>query len=314
MKIFLGHWNSVMHDVHNVLEDRGHEIVQFAEDLMNPKKLDVALFWNETQGGASGKYKDWRDYVKDCNKAGVRTILYQHGRFGTSRIFPPFSEELTCQTAMLWGEADRRRYLEAGTPPEKLKIVGCPLFTHLIPREKQKIPTVVFCPEHWGDEVEENLAVAQQLRKLKGVNIITKVINGEHHLDWYDNPVITDRRHPDHLRVTAEVLSKADVVVGVFASTFELLAQKLDIPVVIADVWRPKGCSGDERYKTYHREMAGGVDRVPLDKLNETIYNVLKHPDHLRAERKQAVIDDGGTTADPIMEMVNTIENGSNKN
>lgn len=309
MKIFLAHWNSVMLGVHQRLLDEGHEVVTDGQFLENPKGIDAGLFWNETTMGNNVKH--WREFVEEWNKKKIPTYLYQHGRFGTSRIFPPFNENLLCSKALLWGESDRKRYESVGTSPERIKVVGCPLFQTLIPRVKQDKPTIVFCPEHWGDEVEENLAVAQELRKLGKVNIITKVLKGNHHLPWYDNPIETDRNTPEHLKVVAEVLSKADVIVSVFASTFELLAQSLDIPVVVVDLWRPKACSGDERYRNYERPMAKGVDRVPLKDLNCAVKFALKHPQYNSPDRKKAVLADGGDFADPIGNIVREVTRAS---
>jgi len=46
-----------------------------------------------------------------------------------------------------------------------------------------------------------------------------------------------------------------------------------------------------------------------IDKLNETIYHQLKHPDELKEERHQSCIDDGGVDIkDPIGEIVKVIE------
>jgi len=306
MKIFLGHWNSVLYDVQNELIRQGHQVTTDSSFLENPRDLDVGVFWNETFMGNNKKH--WGDFVNDFNKKGIKTVLCQHGRFGTSRIFPPFNEKLQCQKACLWGNADKARYMSVGTSQDRLFVTGTTLFKNLKPRVKQKKPTVVFCPEHWGDEVEENLAIALELRKIKGINIVTKLLEGNHYVDWYDNPVITERNSPEHLKMVAEVLSKADVVVGLFASTFELLAQHLDIPVIIVDIWRPKSCSGDDRYKEYKRNIANGTNIVKLHELKDAIKYAIKHPEFMRDERKKAVIEDGGSDIkDPVQEIVKVI-------
>lgn len=311
MKILINHWNSVLYRVHDELERRGHEVLVGIEYILNPPKdLVAALFWNETM--MKCEPKPWGEYVKDFKKKGIKTFLYQHGRFGTSRIFPPFNEPLICDKVLLWGEADRKRYESVGTPSDRIVVTGCPLFMSLKSRIKQKKTTIVFCPEHWGDEVEENFAVAQELRKLKKVNIITKLLKDNHYIEWYDNPVLTDRNSPDHFEITADVLSKADVVVGVYSSTFELMAQYLDIPVIVVDTWRPKACSGDEKYKTYRREKSNGVTYVTVDKLNDAIKFYLKRPEYMQAERSHAVIEDGGAQyADPLKNICDAIEHES---
>jgi hypothetical protein len=306
MRIFLGHWNSVLYDVQKELVRLGHEVFTDLEHLENPKGLDVGVFWNETQF-SNGK-KHWADYIDDFKKKKIRTVMCQHGRFGSARIFPPFNEKPRCDVICLWGKSDRSRYISVGVPEKKIHVTGTTIFSHLKPRETQKKTTIVFSPEHWGGEVEENLAVAQTLRKLKKVHIITKLLKDSHRADWYDNPVISDRNTPEHLEAVADVLSKADVVVSVFAGTFELLAQSLDIPVIVADIWRPKACGGDDRYKTYQRPRASGVTYSSLENLNDAIKFCLKRPEYLQAERKRAAIDDGGIQyINPLQNIVDVI-------
>jgi hypothetical protein len=108
----------------------------------------------------------------------------------------------------------------------------------------------------------------------------------------------------------ADVLSKADVVVGISESTFELLAEYLDIPVVIADIWVPKSCQGDPRYKEFKLEYSNACTKVKdMSKFEDAIRYAIKHPEHLRAERKQVAIDDGGVNIeDPVGELIKQIE------
>ena len=102
-------------------------------------------------------------------------------------------------------------------------------------------------------------------------------------------------------------MATADIVVGVSESTFELFAEYLDIPVVIADIWIPKACGNDERYKEYHREYSDGCVRVKdVFKLPEAVEYALKHPEHLREERKKVVLEDGGP-GNPLQRMVDTV-------
>jgi hypothetical protein len=98
------------------------------------------------------------------------------------------------------------------------------------------------------------------------------------------------------------------VVVSVFAGTFELLAQSLDIPVIVADIWRPKACGGDDRYKTYQRPRAKGVTYVSLNKLNDAIQFSLKRPEYMQGERRCAAILDGGVNiTNPLNKIVQVI-------
>ena len=179
------------------------------------------------------------------------------------------------------------------------------------PRVKHKGTNVVFCPEHWDTDVVENGIVAGTIRELRGVNIITKLLKNEHQKEMYDNPVISDRRLENHLDIVADVLSIADLVVSPIDCTFEMLAESLDIPVVVYGKWIPKECRGDERYKEVKRVYSEGCKVVDdITKLNETIYHQLKHPDELKEGRYKACVGDGGIQIkDPVKEICDAILN-----
>lgn len=302
LNIVLFDFNNILTDVAEELAKRGHNILsgQVTDEMV--KKADVIVLWNETPMGG------WDKWVKSLK--GKRTVLMQHGRRGTSRIYPPFNEPLKSNVICAWGENDRKRLTSAGVSPEKIKVTGTTIFSHLKPRIPHEGINVVFSPEHWDIDVAENFIVNSQLAKLRGVNVITKCLTGEHTEGVYPNPVWSDRRSDDHLDIAIDVLRKADVVVAVSESTFELLAQALDIPVVIADIWTPKACGGDERYRLYTREYSNACTRVKdMSKLNDAIMFAIKNPEHLREERKKIVIDDGGTNLDSLQEIIKVIEN-----
>lgn len=306
LKVLLFDFNNILFDVAKELENRGHELMPFYVDgkLNNWKKADVIVLWNETDLGG------WRDWIIEAKKAGKRVVLMQHGRRGTSRIFPPFNEELRSDVVCAWGENDRIRLESCGVPSERIKVTGTPIFKHLKPRVLHEGYNVVFSAEHWDIDVVENFIVKSQLEKLKGVTVISKLLEGEHTENVYPNPVWSSRKKDGHLDICANVLSTADLIVGISESTFELMAEILDIPVVIADIWTPKACNGDERYREYRREYSNACTRVPLDKLNSTIMEQLKHPWIKREEREVIGILDGGTNIDnPLLEIIKVIEN-----
>ena len=308
MRIAISHWNNVLVDVEKELRRRGHEIVK--NPWQDMSRLDAVVLWNETEDSG-------RPYVEKAKKFGARTILVQHGRRGTSRIYPPFNEELASDIACVWGEGDKRRLIEVGIPEERIVVTGTPIWRHIKPKIEHSGLNVVFSPEHWdGREVVENAIVAGQLRRLEGVKIITKGLEGEHDPKIYDNLVMSDRNKPGHLDVCVDVLRKADLVVGISESTFELMAQIMDIPVVIADIWIPKACAGDERYKEYKRIYSNACKRVKnIFDLNKTIKQQLKHPDELKEQRAKIAIEDGGTNIkDPLKRICDIIEGNGQQN
>jgi hypothetical protein len=296
-------FNNILTDVIEELGKRGHNMMggQVTDEMI--KMADAILLWNETPMGG------WDNWVKSLKDK--RTILFQHGRRGTSRIYPPFNEPLKSDIICAWSENDRKRLEGAGVPPEKIKVTGTTIFSHLKPRRPHKGINIVFSPEHWDIDVAENFIVNSQLGKLKGVKVISKLLHDEHTPGVYPNPVWSDRRSKDHIDIFTEVLAEADVVVAISESTFELCAQAMDIPVVIADIWVPKACNKDERYREYQREYSNACTRVKdMSKLNEAIMYAIKHPEHLREERKAIAIADGGINIkSPLEEIIRVIEN-----
>lgn len=308
MNILLFNFNNVLTDVEEELVKRGHTLLPMNGHSSTIKKADLIIVWNETELGG------WAGMIREFRKLGKKVILVQHGRRGTSRIYPPFNEKLNSDVVCVWSKNDKERLMSVGVSEERIRITGTTIFQHLKPRVKHDGFNVVFSPEHWDKDVAENLIVADELRKLKGVNIITKTLKGNQVEALYDNVVSSERNSKDHLEIVADVLSKADLIVAISESTFELLAESLDIPVVIADCWIPKACDGDDRYKEYHREYSNACAKVPLSELNKTIMTHLKHPELLHEERKQIIIDDGGTDIEnPLEEIIKIIEDGRPK-
>lgn len=314
MKILIFDFNNILHDVEMELVRRGHEILPHRlknGELIDWRLADVMVVWQETDLGG------WKGIIKDWQRAGKRVVLMQHGRRGTSRIFPPFNEELVSDQLCVWGENDVVRMTSCGVPREKIHVTGTPVVQHVQSRIPHNGINIVFSPEHWDTEVPENALVRDTLRKYvkwrfpwqKKINIITKILEGEHNPYQYDNPVSSNRNRPGHLDIAVSVLQKADAVVAISESTFELLAEIMDIPVIIADIWEPKACAGDDRYKDYHREYSNACTMVrDMDKLGDTIMHHVRNPHLLRAERAEIGRLDGGTDiGDPVSEIINVI-------
>ena len=284
MKIFLIDHNQVLGDI-----KKDFDIVDKIEDA------DVVILWNDV-------LPIERAIINLARSLGKKTIVIQHGRWGTSRYYPPFNEKIQADKLLVWGVFDRRALIEAGQNPKKIEVVGTTVFSHLKSRVKHKGTNVVFFPEHWDKPVVENSQVRDELRKLKGISILTKLIDSpSHEKKLYDNVIYSDRSNDNHLDVCADVLSIADVVVGISESTFGLLAAYLDIPVIIMEEWTPKAFGGDMRYtEGYRRIISPAAKRATLKRLCDTIKHQLKNPAELKEERKQVCIDEGGLGLDTI--------------
>ena len=160
-KILIFDWNCVLQNVEAELIQRGHTILANDGNQENFRKADILLIWNENENGG------WREVIRRAHKYKKKVILFQHGRRAVSRIYPPFNEQLESDLVCVWGENDKKRIMEVGVPEKKIRVIGCPLFKHLIPRVKHEGINVVFSPDHWEQDIEENLIIADELRKLK---------------------------------------------------------------------------------------------------------------------------------------------------
>jgi hypothetical protein len=301
MRIAIAGWNNITVDIEKELVKRGHFLTP------NFKKADAIVVWNELVSLGNDKI------VLDAQKRGANTVLLQHGFRGVSRIHAPFNDPLLSRRACVWGQGDVERLVGLGVPRDRIVVTGNPILRYLKPRVKHEGINVVYGPEHWdgnANEVPENFIVASALRKIKGINVITKLLVGENNPSMYDNPVYSDRAVRGHMEIVADVLSQADVVVAIKESTFSLLAEILDIPVIIADIWVPKACMGDEAYRNFPNFFTNACARVKdLSKLEEAIKFAVKHPEHLREERKKIGIFEGGTDhANPVEEIIKVIE------
>lgn len=286
MKLFLLEHNSVFQDI-----KREFEVVSKIEDA------DKVILWNDVNPLE-------RSICALAKSLGKETIVYQHGRRGSSRYYPPFNEPITADKYFAWGEKDKQDLIGAGHPADKIFVVGTTIFSHLKPRESNgRKPTVVFCPEHWDRPVEENIRVRDELRKLRGVNLMTKLIES-HNLFDFDKPVKSNREEDSHLDICGDVLRHADIVVGVSESTFELMAQYLDIPVVIMSEWEPKAFGGDMRYTQYTRRIISRASKqTTAERLVETVIDQLRAREELKIARREVCVEEGGVGLNCIDEI-----------
>jgi len=295
MKLTVYNWNQVLDEV--IPELKGELIDDW-------KKADKLVVWCES------KIYGWREAIERAQKRGKEVILYQQGIWACDWVRPPFSEPIISNKVLVWGQEDKRRLVKYGTPAEKIIVTGSPIIKHLKPRVKHEGKNVVLALEHWdeGQDCLENQIIASELRKLEGVKVITKGLIGENDPSFYQNPVFTNRFEGGHFEKVAEVLSTADIVVGLTESTLQFFAECLDIPVIIVDIWQPKVRGGDERYLDFHPNFLNGVTHVAIKDLNKEIYRQLKHPEIKREERKQSAIDNGGINLpNPVKTIVDII-------
>jgi len=290
MKIFFSDHNQVM----SGLEEH-FEKVDFDE-------AEKVVLWQDVMG-------EGRGLAKLAHLKGKPVIQILHGRRGYTQYGYPWNKEMISDKFCVWGKTDVDTLTRFGIPPEKIVITGTTVFSHLKPRVKHKGTNIVFSPYHWDIDIPENDQVVEVLRKMKGINITTKIME-VHDIKKYDNPVFSHRDRPKHLDICADVLSKADLLVSISEGTFELMAQILNIPVVIANLFTPRPCNNDMKYLQWKLPFSEAVKKEPdIKKLASVIRQQLKNPDELREQRRSAALNDAGIEIkDPLQRMVEVIK------
>ena len=292
MKIYAQDHNNILVDV----------IKQFEE--VELKDAEVVVLWQDVIGLGKGIAK-----LAHLQKKPV--IVCQHGIHSIVDYCPPLSYPLLADKICVWGPRDKEDLLRIGISKKRIELTGTTIFNHLKPKEKHKGINIIFRPAHWDiRQINENKVVAEALRKIKGINIITKLVETQDP-EGFDNPIQSHRDEPGHLEACADVLSKADLVVAVAGDgTFEMMAYFLDIPVVIPDIWSPKFFLNKPSFPMIYTEAC---DLVSLSNLEKTIWENLEHPEKKEEERKFVTIQQGGrglpgNPLDKIVEVIKTIK------
>lgn len=266
----------------------------------NVDDADVVVLWQDVLGIEKGV----AELAKLKNK---KVVVLQHGRNATVDYA---NYPLVADKICVWGTKDEERLKSYGINPKRIELTGTDVLYHTKPRVKHEGLNVVMRPIHWDTAyIEENIILRDALRKINGINITTKITEA-HNPNDFDNPVYSYRDESNHLDVCAEVLSKADVVVGAGEDgTFEMMAYTMDIPVVIADIWQPKTFLGRPPQEAVY---TNACEVCKLEDLEKVVLNTIANPDKLKKERWQLAYEEGGVglpdvPADKIMRVINNL-------
>jgi len=224
--------------------------------------------------------------------------------------------ELLADRVCVWGNEGQDKLLSAGIPIKRIEITGTTIFSHLIERKPHKEINIVFCPEHWDYDIEENLKMMTELSPICKKNnwrLIAKIMEKHESKNYNlaDEIAFSHRDKLGHLEECAEVLSRTDIVVTLSEITFELMAQYLNIPVIACDIVRPRTFNENLKYLDYIRPFSKAVKKIQeLKYLEETIKQQLEFPNELQKERLDVCKYEGGIyIKDPLQKMIDVIEN-----
>ena len=285
-KVYLGDHNNVLVDL-----KEHFELVESIDEA------EAVVLWQDVLGMS-------RSIVRLAHSQGKKVIVVQHGRHSTMDYCPPSNYEFISDKLCVWGEQDVDRLVGNDFDSSKIVLTGTTIFSHLKSRRKHTGKNVVFVLAHQDCEIEENKDVAEALKKIEGINVITKGIE-VHNPEGFQNYISSNRSADNHLDICADVLRDADIVVAIKDDTFSLLAYSLDIPVIIPKVWRERNMLGRES----HERFTEACELVELEDLGEAIKRTLNNPDRLKAQRMKVAIEEGGVNLpNPLKTIINVIQ------
>lgn len=240
----------------------------FFELVSDYKQADAVLLWNDL-------VEREREIALTCNYLGIPTLIFQHGLRATREYSPPFCKPLIANKILVWGPKDKERLQNVGISSKDVIITGSTLFEKIPEKQVHNGINVVFAPMHWYEEHSENIEIAKKLLEIKGINLITKMVDRNEVDPIYLNPIITSANAKNHKQVCWDLLAKTDLVVSATESTFEFMAYALGIPVIVVNNWIPKFHMDRIFLKNINSDNSSACIMINIDDLIITINNIL---------------------------------------
>ena len=289
-------------------EDHGNilnNIIPYFRAVDSVDKADAAVLWTDVACDALKHAKK----AKELNKP---LIVVQHGRCVSGDYLPPVNYPLLADKLCVWGVHDYLQLIRSGLPANRIVLTGSPLFDG-VDRKKNAHNgvNVIFAPKHWQEEVDENREIIRALHKIRGINVLAKILP-VHEKELYGNNLLLTRSHQkDHINRTFEFFRTADVLVSNQAGTVELLALYLDIPVIFVDNAIKRPFFDNKKYALRNRTYRGGTEIIKdVSLLEGAIKKHLDCPTLLQKERSEellmtAGVGIGGRATQRIVDVIN---------
>ncbi len=223
---------------------------------------------------------------------GIPSFIMQHGRFAASD-YAYNGKEPAGDYFFAWGAGDVEMAIEGGWKPEQVIQVGAAQLHERV-KAKPDGKTVVFAPVHLESLNSINKRnktsakdVWEKLCKIKDINPIAKLLDGEHLLEDFTGGTVclTNRQDKGQAKKIFKLLSKASCVVSQIEGTFELFAYAMDIPVV-----HVKGSYTSDDAERWH----SAANLVSFEGMEDAILDAIDNPEINRKERADIVKKDGG--------------------
>lgn len=129
-----------------------------------------------------------------------------------------------------------------------------------------------------------------------GKGLVNVKLTGVHDNFQYMSPLaITQQNSDNHIATTVELLRNTDVMVCLEEGTMQLLACALDIPVIVADVFKYGNYGGVANYDSIEKISTAACYRTnKIEKIGTLIDAALKNPAELRRQRITVCEKEGG--------------------
>lgn len=261
--------------------------------LVKPEKAKALFLWADS----FGPVREMAEYGKTLGKP---VIVLQHGKQSVREYTTPPYFTLIADKICVWGPRDLKTLLDYGYDKNRIVLTGCPLFANKerTRDNKNDIPHVVFSPAKWECEIEENIDVYNELIKIKGIKVTSKLIEKCHDPKKFGKNIVITKFKGDlkMMDTIFKLLRTADIVVTNMLSTFDLIAIYLGIPVVFIDNFRPRAFHdiSKETVEDYAKKSVPpkSVDYTKnIKDLHELIKLNLEKPDRLKAEREKELYE-----------------------
>ena len=290
MKVYIADFNGVLTE----LKDNVNLVT-------NWRDADTLVIWQDVVG-------DGPTIAQEAHSLGKRVLVAEHGLLSINDYIPPLSKPLIGDKYLTWGQRTKDWLIEkAHIHPDRIFVTGTLLQNNIIPLKPHKTKRILFAPRHWGKEIPENIQVANELKKLD-VFVYTKIVEGEHDPNNYENPIQTNRVVENHIKECFKAISEADIVVGIGEGTFAALTYMMGLPYVSVDNWIAKNLLGKlYTREVFNEQISNACVQTPVSKLNGTIMYELEH-DTKKKERKEFLkyaLNIPGKPLDRFLEVIN---------
>lgn len=255
------------------------------EIVDNWMEAEAVVVWQDIRG-------ELVQIVANANLVGIPTVVMQHGLRASREYSSDFGKMLLAKKIMVWGPKDKERVMSGGVEAERVEVTGTSIFESLKEPETHEGKNVLFVPLHWDKEIIENFEVARKLASIKGINIRTKLIEGQEE-SQYQNVIRSNRDQTGHLETIGKILKTTDLVVSLSESTLEFMAYYLEIPVITVNNWKPKYFL-DTYIEKIDKYFSGANIEANLDNLETKIFEVLNNKQIKAKERQRALYEEAG--------------------